>query len=644
MCGILGQIDYSPNTSWDLDLFLESLLMQEHRGPDASGVESGRSFIFGHRRLSIIDLSNHANQPMTSNDGKVTLVFNGEIYNYKELREDLVSKGYQFKNESDTEVLLYSYYEYGIECIQRFIGMFAFAIHDLRYEKSYIVRDRLGVKPLYYCTNEGILTFSSEIKSILKLVDLNRKINIDAISSYFSFRYPILDDTFFEGVHSVPPAHYIEISRESFALREYWNLACKFKEQKVDKGEKYYIEGIKELLQSSVQYRMLSDVPFGAFLSGGVDSSIVTAIMANNSPEPIKTFVVGFDSPNYNEFEYADQVANKFNTSHNEILIKSNEYIDSMEELIGYKDSPLSVPNEVPLYIMSQKLKKHISVVLSGEGADEIFGGYGRIYLSPYDLERINNTHSFNLSKEDEKTLRDNFLKKYGVKGFQSESEHFHNIYNYTSLQEKKSLLSESLPIDEIEQRLNKKVEGYFQELEGESYYNKMMYAFEKVHLVGLLHRLDTATMAASVEARVPFVDHRLVEFAFTIPAKYKMKWNSPKDKELSKVLMSQEVSEVYNTPKYILKKSYKNLIPNNVLFRKKVGFPVPLDEWFGGNFNQYARKILLSDKAKDRGLYNIKNIQQWLNKDKLSVSHAFAMKIWMLVNVELFSLRYIDD
>ena len=196
MCGILGQIDHSPNLSWDVNLFSEALLLQKHRGPDAGGIESGRNFIFGHRRLSIIDLDSHANQPMVSNDGKVTWVFNGEIYNYQELRKDLISKGYQFKTESDTEVLLYSYYEYGIECIQHFIGMFAFAIHDLRHKRSYIVRDRLGVKPLYYCRKEGVLTFSSEIKSILKLVDLDRKINIDAVSSYFSFRYPILDDTF----------------------------------------------------------------------------------------------------------------------------------------------------------------------------------------------------------------------------------------------------------------------------------------------------------------------------------------------------------------------------------------------------------------------------------------------------------------
>jgi asparagine synthase (glutamine-hydrolysing) len=644
MCGVLGQIDYSSSANWDNKLFSKALLLQKHRGPDDDGIENGNNFIFGHRRLSIIDLDSHAKQPMLSADGKVILVFNGEIYNYQELRNDLVEKGYKFNTKSDTEVLLYSYYEYGIECIQSFIGMFSFAIFDYRNGKSYIVRDRLGVKPLYYHRKGKTLTFSSEIKSILKLVDLDRNINIKAVSSYFSFRYPILNDTFFEGVHSVPPAHYIEISENSFIVKEYWNLAHKFKEQNNDKGEDYYIEGIRDLLESSVKYRMLSDVPFGSFLSGGVDSSVITAIMSNESLGPIKTFIAGFDEEGYNEFEYANHISKMFNTDHHEVRVKGEDYIQSMEELINYKDSPLSVPNEVPLYIMSKKLKKYITVVLSGEGADEIFGGYGRIFLCPYDLERIQNIDRLDLSTEDKRILRTSFLNKYGVDNFQSENQHFNAVYSYTSLNEKSELLNSSLPLGDIERHLNKKIELYFNELDGESYYNKIMYVFEKVHLVGLLQRLDTSTMAASVEARVPFVDHRLVEFAFTIPFKYKIKWNDSKSRLSSKLLMSDKISEVFNTPKSILKNAYKGVIPDRVLFRKKVGFPVPLNEWFGGNFNSYAKKILLSESAKNRSLYNIDNIQKWLNSDRLSIDHGFAMKIWMLINLELFNKKYFDD
>ena len=643
MCGILGQIDYLNNVSWNSELFSEALLLQKHRGPDDSGIKVEDNFIFGHRRLSIIDLDSHAKQPMLSDDGKVTLVFNGEIYNYQELRHDLVTKGYKFRTKSDTEVLLYSYYEFGIECIQSFIGMFAFAIFDSRNGKSYIVRDRLGVKPLYYHREGAKLTFSSEIKSIIKIANVNKKINIKAVSSYLSFRYPILNDTFFEGINSVPPAHYIEISEESFIIKEYWNLAHKFKEQNNDRGEDYYINGIKDLLESSVKYRMLSDVPIGSFLSGGVDSSVITAIMSNESLDPIKTFIAGFEELGYNEFEYANQISKEFKTDHYEILVGGEDYIKSMEELIKFKDAPLSVPNEVPLYIMSKELKKHITVVLSGEGADEIFGGYGRIFLSPYDLERIQNIDKLDLSVEDQNMLRQNFLNKYGVSNFKSESQHFNNVFGYTSLHEKSELLHPSLPLNDIESHLNNKIELYFDELKEESYYNKIMYVFEKIHLVGLLQRLDSSTMASSVEARSPFVDHRIVEFAFTIPFKYKIKWNDLKDMEASKLLMSDEISEVYNVPKSILKNAYKGVIPDNILFRKKIGFPVPLNEWFGGDFNSYAKKILLSDAAKNRKVYNIHNLQNLLNSDRLAKNHSLAMKIWMLINIELFTKSYFD-
>jgi asparagine synthase (glutamine-hydrolysing) len=248
---------------------------------------------------------------------------------------------------------------------------------------------------------------------------------------------------------------------------------------------------------------------------------------------------------------------------------------------------------------------------------------------------------TLDLTDKEKRELCENFLKKYLVDSFQSEIEHFMNIYSYTSFEDKKSLLDASLDLETIEQKLMLKFMYYFDELKDESYYNKLMYVFEKVHIVGLLHRVDTTTMATSVEARVPFVDHRLVEFAFTIPLRYKLKWNDDAAKEKRKTLMSDKISEVYDTPKYILKKSYEDMIPKEVLYRKKMGFPVPLNDWFGGHFNAYAKKILLSEEAKARGIYNIENIEKWLNSDRLSEDHSFAMKIWMLINLELFAKRY---
>ena len=644
MCGILGRISISRRqyNKNDFDIFNEALDLQIHRGPDGRGIFESDKFIFGHRRLSVIDLDSHSDQPMISKCGNYILVFNGEIYNYLELKKDLLNKGYVFSTSSDTEVLLNSFIEYGISCINSFIGMFSFSIFDKHKDEFFIVRDRLGVKPLYYTKNNQEIIFSSEIKSILKIDNSYLKLNKQAISSYMSFRYPITNNTFFQNINSLPPAHYLKISK-SFKVKtvEYWNLSNSFMEQKNDHGEEYYLKKLKILLESSVRYRMISDVPLGAFLSGGVDSSIITCIMSNNNTKPIKTFSVGFEEKGYNEFEYASLIASKFKTDHRELTITGADYINTMEELISYKDAPLSVPNEVPLYLMCKELKKDITVVLSGEGADEIFGGYGRIFRSSDDYEKIKNLDNYNISDEEKIDFCKSILKKYRITKFETELDHFINIYSYTSYDEKNNLLHPDCNLRNTEDILYNKFLEYFDELKNESYVNKMMYVFEKVHLLGLLHRVDTTSMSASVEARVPFVDHRLVEFSFTIPLKYKLKWNSKKRPNFS--MMSDEISEVYDTPKYILKKSYEGEIPNEILYRKKVGFPVPLNKWFGGNFRQYARDVLLSDKANSRKVFNIKNIKKWIDKKDLSKSHTDSMKIWMLINLEIFFSKYFD-
>ncbi len=637
MCGILGQINFK-TIKVDKEKFKRALDLQHHRGPDDGGIFYDKSVMLGHRRLSIIDLDSHAKQPMISENKNFVLVFNGEIYNYIELKEELIQKGYRFNTSSDTEVLLYSFIEYGIDCIDKFIGMFAFAIYNKTNDEVYIARDRLGIKPLYYYQDDEKFIFSSEIKSILALIE-KKQLNKSAISSYMSFRYPILNDTFFQNIYALAPAHYIKIKKDKIEQKEYWSLVKFFKEQKKDRGEAYYISTLRDILEDAVKLRMRSDVPFGSFLSGGVDSSIITAIMAKNSKEKIKTFTIGFEEEGFNEFHYAKIIAKQYGTKHKEITLSGENYIDNMGKLIQYKDAPLSVPNEVPLYLMSKELKKYITVVLSGEGADEIFGGYGRIFRSPYDYERIKNIDNLALNDQEKRELCDNFIKKYVKQSFDTEIEHFISIYSYTSFEEKRELLDQTLNLEDVEQKLIKKFLSYFNEIEEESYYNKIMYVFEKIHLVGLLHRVDTTTMATSVEARVPFVDHRLVEFAFTIPIKYKLKWI----KTPPKTLLSDQISEKYDTPKYILKKSFEDMIPKEILYRKKMGFPVPLHNWFGRNFNRYAKDVLLSQKAKQRKLYNYENLDRWLNDNRLETDHSFAMKIWMLINIEIFMQKYFD-
>jgi|TARA_B110000908_G_scaffold133791_1_gene157920 asparagine synthase (glutamine-hydrolysing) len=643
MCGILGLISYKNTIDINKERFTESLNLQEHRGPDDFSIYVDQKFTFGHRRLSIIDLESHSKQPMLSKDSNVIITFNGEIYNYKELKHDLLQKGYQFSTESDTEVLLYSYYEYGIDCINKFIGMFAFAIYDKRNNKSYIVRDRLGIKPLYFYKIPDGVMFSSEIKSMLHYQDIKPSLNIGAVSSYLSFRYPVLNDTFFNEIDSLQPGCYLEVSENGYEEVQYWNPSSKFKEQNVDKGEQYYIDELKRLLHSSVELRMRSDVPFGAFLSGGVDSSVITAIMSEISDDPIKTYTVGFEEEGFNEFSYANIIADKFKTEHVEISVSCDDYFETMSDLILFKDAPLSVPNEVPLYLLSKELKKHITVVLSGEGADEIFGGYGRIFRSPLDYERMGQNKLKDLKENEIEIFNEKLIAKYRTNEFKNEVEHFINIYSYTSFRDKETLLNDDLELASIETDFVGKFQKIFDELGDDSYYNKMMYAFEKVHLLGLLQRVDTTTMASSVEARVPFVDHRLVEFAFTIPLKYKLKWKSD-GLDASKILLSDEISEIYDTPKYILKKAYEGVVPDEVLYRKKMGFPVPLDKWFGGSFGRLAKDILLSKAALGRGLYSAEGIKKWLNDPELLTDHSKAMKIWMLINVEIFCKQYFDE
>ena len=637
MCGILGQINFNAGSIVDKYLFKKSLDLMSHRGPDDSDIYEDEKVVFGHRRLSIIDLDSHAKQPMISDCSNYILTFNGEIYNYQEIKDKLLLKDYVFRTNSDTEVLLYAYIEYGIDCIHLFIGMFSFAIEDKIKNETYVVRDRLGVKPLYYYMNDDKFIFSSEVKSIIKLSKIKKELNLNAVSSYLSFRYPILDDTFYKNINSLAPAHFIKIKKSKISVQEYWNVSDKVNEQKNDKGELYYLDKLRKILSSAVNYRMISDVPFGAFLSGGVDSSVITALMSQEMDEPVKTFTIGFKEDGFNEFNFANIIAEKYQTEHNEITLSKENYLETMERLIDYKDAPLSVPNEVPLYLMSKELKKYITVVLSGEGADEIFGGYGRIFRSPYDLERIRNIDNLDLSSNKKRELIKNFVRQYGVESFDNEIDHFMSAYSYTSFESKKELLSSSIDLDSIENLFIDKFMGYFDELKEDSYYNKMLYAFEKVHLVGLLSRVDMTTMASSVEARTPFVDHRLVEFAFTISIKYKLKWVSGLDFEKLKTKMSNDISDIYDTPKYILKKAYEDLIPKEVLYRKKMGFPVPLSNWLSGDFNEYAKKILLSESAKKRKLYNVENIEALLKNKQLKNNEGMAMKVWMLVNLEIF-------
>lgn len=492
-----------------------------HRGPDDSGIYMGNKIAFGHKRLKIIDLTKKGHQPMSDSKKEIFIAFNGEIYNFQEIRQDLIKKGYSFNSSSDTEVIIYAYKEWGINCIKRFNGMFAFALYDKNKDNLYLVRDRFGIKPLFYTIHNNEVIFSSEVKSILKYPKFIKEPNWRAISSYLSYRYVLGEETFFKNIYSVLPAHYLKIKNNKIKKIEYWDIPLI--SNKKDKGKAFYIKKIRELLTNSVKLRMISDVPIGAYLSGGLDSSIIVSLMSKLTKESLKTYSIAFKQKGYNELKYAKLVANRYKTDHKEIILDAEEYLKTMKKLIEYKDSPLAVPNEIPIYLMSKVLKKDITVVLSGEGADEIFSGYGRIFRSPFDYYRIKLTPRW-----FQKLFFNSLIKKYLDNNFRNKIDHFLYLYSYFPLDEKKSIFNSymnGLIKNDID--LKNIFKEKFCKAKNLSYYDQISYVFEKLHLVGLLGRVDNSTMATAVEARVPFVDHELVEFMFSVPHKYKLKWKN---------------------------------------------------------------------------------------------------------------------
>ncbi|MBN2070039.1 MAG: asparagine synthase (glutamine-hydrolyzing) [Candidatus Krumholzibacteriota bacterium] len=642
MCGITGIFHLDPRENADPALLERMTSLLEHRGPDDEGFFYEGRIALGHRRLSIIDLDT-GHQPMSDSEKTIWIVFNGEIYNFKKIRRELSRKGHSFRTRSDTEVIIEAYKEWGTEFVERFNGMFALALWDKANSRLVIARDRLGIKPLYTSIVDGTLLFASEMKSILAHPRFRREVDPESISSYLGYRCVPGEKTLFTGIEKLSPGHLLIVENGYMSKVRYWNLPAPGKGR--DRGEEYYISKIRSLLKRSVKSRMISDVPLGAYLSGGLDSSIIVSIMARLSAKPVKTYTIGFEDEGFNELKYARAVANAFRTDHTEIIVDDREYIDLIPRLIRMKDAPLAVANEVPLHIMSRELRKDITVVLSGEGADELFAGYGRIFRSPFDYERAR-------FLEDDTTIhaeyRERLLSKlqdiYGVRSFVGELDHFINKYHWLSRLDKEALLSSRI-IDKIngDSRVVDFFARQFKEMEGASHYEKLLYIFQKTHLENLLMRVDMTTMATSVEARVPFVDHELIEFVFSMPFEYKLRWKSDVHRLMAAFLPSDEISEIYDTPKYILKASYRDDLPEEITDRRKMGFPVPLDRWTGGRYQEFMKEILLDERTRRRGIFNLDAIEKWLAGDRTS-NHSSSLKLWMLMNLEIWFREYIDQ
>ncbi len=605
-----------------------------HRGPDDSGLRLNTWYGLGSRRLSIIDLEG-SRQPISNEDGTVWIVFNGEIFNFQELRQDLLVCGHTFRTNGDTEVIVHGYEEWGDEVVTRLRGQFAFAIADERRHRMLVARDFLGIKPLYYTRVGDTLVLASEIKSILAYPGVETRPYWPAAIRYLHFRYPMGQESLYEGISSLEAGHTMVLENGEITIQPYWDIPIVA--NKIDHGEAYYISEVGRLLRESVRLRMISDVPIGAYLSGGLDSSIVVALMSEMSDLPVKTFTIGFEEDGYNEFDYARQVADMHRTDHHEILLNPVDYLSEIEKLIRYKDAPLSVPNEVPLYLMSRELKKHITVVLSGEGADELFGGYGRIFRSPFDYQRM----KLMLQEPDllappvSQLLTSTLKQKYGQLDFPDPISHFLASYYYTTPSDLQQVLQPDLLTAAMQQdHPLKTIREAFEQVKHLSQYDQYMWLFQRVHLEGLLRRVDMTTMATSVEARVPFVDHKLVEFAVAMPFDYKIRWRSLLHQAMAAVSNADEISEYYDITKYVLRQAFQDILPGDVVNRRKVGFPVPLHRWFGGKYNENIREVLLDPSITRWGLFNSTGIEQWLKDIQNKQDTRKGIKLWMLMNL----------
>ncbi|MFB0527752.1 MAG: asparagine synthase (glutamine-hydrolyzing) [bacterium] len=627
MCGFVGIYNYESSQDIDEKLLIEMRDTMIHRGPDDCGVYLSRDkkLGLGHRRLSIIDLTPRGRQPMSDTEDKIWIVYNGEVYNFPELRKGLEKK-YTFRSRTDTEVLIYLYKEYGKDMVHKLRGMFAFAIWDENKKELWLVRDRIGIKPLYYTFVDGRFIFASEIKAILKYPSVNREVNEEGFYHYLSFLTTPPPQTLFQGIYKIPAGHMLTLNKNgNYKLEQYWNVFDNVRPL-YNKGEKFYTEKLLELFRESVKLRMISDVPIGVFLSGGIDSSTNTALFSEFAND-VKTFSIGFKGQEkYNEFQYARKVAKIFKTKHHEIIIDADDLINFTKELVYYQDEPIADPVCVPVYFLSKLAKDNgVTVCQVGEGADELFCGYPiwGIMLKLHRLSRY-----WNSIPSPIRILGLGALKMVG-KGKSRYYELLRRAHNKESVfwggadafneQQKKSFLYPRLRNKFKNSSSYEIVEKYYKRFLAKSpihdYLNFMTYLDISFRLPELLlMRVDKMAMAVSLEARVPFLDHKLVEFAMSIPQSVKVRKG-----EL----------------KHIMKKAVERVIPREIIYRKKQGFGVPVKEWFFRELGNFTKEKLVK----------FSNHTDFFHKpaiEKMFIK-ARGEELWFLLNFVMWYEKWVE-
>ena len=628
MCGIAGFVNsdipgYTPEARDVLDRMCRAI---RHRGPDDQGMVVAGPAALGMRRLSIIDLAG-GHQPMSGCDQANTIVFNGEIYNYREMQRELESLGHRFKTHSDTEAIVHAYEQYGDACVDHLRGMFAFAIWNARERELFIARDRAGKKPLYYTvTSHGTFVFGSELKSLREHPEFRGETDVEALDAYLTFGYVPDPLTIFRGVHKLPPGHHLTFKDGVVEVQPYWDFPYAEPQNQPFRNEAECLEELRALLDEAVRIRMVADVPLGAFLSGGIDSSTVVGLMARHSERPVKTFSIGFHEDSYNELKYARLAALKFGTDHHEFIV-TPEICNVVDELVWHFDEPFADSSAIPTYMVSKLAREHVKVVLSGDGGDEVFAGYTR-----YALDRQRSGFAYL-----PRAIREGLMQPLGRHlphgawgrnyihnvALEPIDRYIEDISIFTRLN-KPSLYTD----DFLGQLRSADASARFRQYAAESRttdpLDPLLYVDSKTYLPGdILTKVDRMSMAASLEARVPLLDHDLIEFVCSrIPASMKMKGLETK---------------------HILKQAVRDLVPPEILDRPKQGFGVPIKQWINQQLRARVRETLTESRTRQRGITQPRYVSLLLDEHERG-RRDHASELWALFMLELWHRAFMDQ
>jgi asparagine synthase (glutamine-hydrolysing) len=626
MCGIAGILEFDRNVHVDSGVLRRMCDAMTHRGPDDDGFFTQGNIGLGMRRLSIVDLAT-GHQPISNEDGSIWIVFNGEIYNHRALREHLITRGHRYRTQSDTETIVHLYEEYGKDCARHLRGMFAFAIWDAKRKSLFIARDRLGIKPLYYRLTVNNLLFGSEIKVLMAYPGVSAEFDRAALPEYLAFGYLSGEETFYNGVRKLMPGHWLEIDGQGdLHVEQYWDLPLTT--DNAPRDERYYVESYRELLEGAVSSHLMSDVPLGVFLSGGLDSSAVAALMTKIRREPIETFSVGYSEQTYSELPYARTVAHHLKSVHHEVFVSREDFFGTLPKLIWHEDEPIAWPSSVSLFFVAQLARERVKVALTGEGSDETLAGYSRyaftlknaafdrVYrgLVPAAMRRSlrESIASSNwIGAAARRRLSHTFL---GLDGESWISFYFDNFFSAFNQKDQHELLTAEFSQEIGEGSAYPNVLRYWEESSGDLL-QRLLYVDIKTYLVELLMKQDNMSMAASIESRVPFLDHVLVEWTMQVPASIQIRGTAGKR---------------------ILKKAVEDLLPHSIIYRRKAGFPTPWSGWLAGAQLDAIEGLLLEPRSMNRGYFEPAAMKR-LFREHRERYRDHCDRIWRLLNLELW-------